>query len=51
MVGVGVVVIFPDRVSVCILGCLGTCSEDQTGLEVRDLPARVSECHHCPAGL
>ena len=31
-----------DRVSVCILGCLGICSRDQTRLEPRDMPVSAS---------
>lgn len=33
---------FIDRISLCIPGCCGTCSIDQTGLELRDLPASAS---------
>ena len=32
-------VVFRDQVSLCSLGHSGTCSEDQAGLELRDLPA------------
>jgi hypothetical protein len=31
-----------DRVSLCIPGCLGTCSVDQAGFELRDSPASAS---------
>ena len=36
---------FRDRVSLCSLGCPGTHSVDQAGLELRDLPvSRPTEC-------
>ena len=48
--------IFRDRISLCSPGCPGTHSLDQAGLELRNLPASVSQsagitgmCHHCPA--
>jgi hypothetical protein len=31
-----VFLVFQDRVFLCCLGCLGTCSEDQSGLELRE---------------
>ena len=31
-----------DRVSICSPGCPGTCSVDQAGLDLRDLPASAS---------
>jgi hypothetical protein len=34
---------FRDRVSLCSLGCPGTHSVDQTGLELRNLPASASQ--------
>jgi hypothetical protein len=34
---------FRDRVSLCSLGCPGTHSVDQAGLELRDLPASASQ--------
>jgi hypothetical protein len=34
--------VFQDRVSLCGPGCPGTHSEDQSGLELRDLPASTS---------
>ena len=48
---------FRDRVSLCSLGCPRTCSVDQAGLKLRDLPASVclscagfkGVCHHCQA--
>ena len=33
---------FEDRVSLCSPVCPGTCSVDQVGLELRDLPASAS---------
>ena len=33
---------FQDRVSLCSLGCPGTHSVDQAGLELRDLPASLN---------
>ena len=38
-----VCVCFPDRVSPCSLGCPGTHSVDQAGLEVRNLPPSASQ--------
>jgi len=35
--------VFPDRVSLCSLGCPGTHSVDQAGLQFRNLPASASE--------
>jgi hypothetical protein len=35
--------VFRDRVSLCSLGCLGTHSGDQAGLELRNLPASASQ--------
>jgi hypothetical protein len=35
-------VVFRDRVSLCSLGCPGTQSVDQAGLELRNLPASAS---------
>ena len=37
-----VVVVFRDRVSLCIPGCPGAHSVDQAGLELRDLQASAS---------
>jgi hypothetical protein len=37
-----VIVLFGDRVSLCILGCPVTHSVDQAGLKLRDLPATAS---------
>jgi hypothetical protein len=37
-----VCVFSPDRVSLCILGCSGTHSIDQAGLDLRDSPASAS---------
>ena len=34
---------FKDRVSLCSYGCPGTCSVDQAGLELRDLPVSASQ--------
>jgi hypothetical protein len=34
---------FRDRVSLCSLGCPGTHSVDQAGLELRNLPASASQ--------
>ena len=34
---------FRDRVSLCILGCPGTHSLDQAGLELKNLPASSSQ--------
>jgi hypothetical protein len=34
---------FPDRVSLCSSGCPGTHSEDQAGLELKNLPASASQ--------
>ena len=39
---VGLVLVFRDRVSLCSPGYLGTCSVDQVGLKLRDLPASDS---------
>ena len=36
------VFVFQDRVFLCSLGCPGTFSGDQTGLELRDLPVAAS---------
>jgi hypothetical protein len=38
------------RVSLCSLGCPGTHSIDQAGLELRNPPASASQVlrHHCP---
>jgi hypothetical protein len=36
------VLVFPDRVSLCSPGCPGTHSVDQAGLELRNLPASAS---------
>jgi hypothetical protein len=33
---------FLNRVSLCSHDCLGTCSVDQAGLELRDLPSSTS---------
>jgi hypothetical protein len=38
-----VVVVFPDRVSLCSPGCPGTHSVDQAGLQLRNLPASASQ--------
>jgi hypothetical protein len=38
-----VVVVFQDRVSLCSLGCPGTHSVDQAGLELRNPPASASQ--------
>jgi hypothetical protein len=35
--------IFWDRVSLCIPDCPGSCSVEQAGLELRDLPACASQ--------
>jgi hypothetical protein len=35
--------VFRDRVSLCSLGCAGTHSVDQAGLELRNLPASASQ--------
>ena len=35
--------VFQDRVSLCSPGCSGTCSVDQSGLKLRDLPASDSQ--------
>jgi hypothetical protein len=35
--------VFRDRVSLCSPGCPGTHSVDQAGLELRNLPASVSQ--------
>jgi hypothetical protein len=35
--------VFPDRVSLCSPGCLGTHSVDQAGLQLRNLPASASQ--------
>ena len=35
--------IFRDRISLCSPGCPGTHSLDQAGLELRNLPASVSQ--------
>jgi hypothetical protein len=35
--------VFQDRVSLCSLGCPGTHSVDQAGLELRNLPASASQ--------
>jgi hypothetical protein len=35
--------VFPNRVSVCSLGCPGTHSVDQAGLELRNPPASASQ--------
>jgi hypothetical protein len=37
------VLVFRDRVSLCSPGCPGTHSVDQAGLELRNLPASVSQ--------
>ena len=48
--------VFQDRVSLCSLGCPGTHSVDQAGLELRNPPVPASQgvCHHfktdyCPS--
>ena len=38
--------VFPDRVSLCSSGCLGTLSVDQVSLELRDPPASGMEGVH-----
>jgi hypothetical protein len=48
------VLFFRDRVSLYSLGCPGTHSVDNTGLELRNLPASTSSRikgvhHHCPS--
>ena len=35
--------VFQDRVTLCSPGCPKTCSVDQGGLELRDLPASESK--------
>jgi hypothetical protein len=35
--------VFQDRVPLCIPGCPGTHSGDQTGLEIRNLPDSASQ--------
>ena len=35
--------VFPGKVLLCSLGCPGTHSVDQAGLELRDLPASASQ--------
>jgi hypothetical protein len=35
--------IFPGRISLCSPDCPRTCSADQAGLELRDMPASVSQ--------
>jgi hypothetical protein len=52
-----VLFVFRDRVSLYSLGCPGTHSVDQAGLELRNSPASASQVlglkacvsHHCPA--
>ena len=39
---VWLVLVFRDRVSLCSLGCPGTQSVDQAGLELRNPPASAS---------
>jgi hypothetical protein len=43
VVVVVVVVVFRDRVSLCSLGCPGTDSVDQAGLQLRNPPASASQ--------
>jgi hypothetical protein len=37
-----------DRLSLCSLGCIGTCSVEQAGLNFRGLPASASSVLGCP---